>query len=49
MKIVFVIGHEPLTIFAKKLHVDLQLGSKYASVNITLHVRFFRRTYFTES
>ena len=29
--------------------VDVQLGSKYASVNITLHLTFFKRTFFIEN
>ena len=29
--------------------VDVRLGSKYASVNITLHLTFFKRTQFIES
>ena len=33
-----------LTEVTKSSIVDIQLGSKYASVNITLHLTFFRRT-----
>ena len=33
-----------LAAFAKKLHHRFRLGSKYASVNIILHLAFFRRT-----
>ena len=33
----------------KSCTVDIQLGSKYASVNITLHLTFLRRTKFMES
>ena len=29
--------------------VDVRLGSKYASVNITLHLTFLKRTQFIES
>ena len=29
--------------------VDVRLGSKYASVNITLHLTFFKRTQFIKS
>ena len=33
-----------LTKVKKSFINDIQLGSKYASVNITLHLTFFKRT-----
>ena len=33
----------------KSTIVDVQLGSKYASANVTLHLTFFRRTLFIET
>ena len=36
-------GYKPLTIFAKKSIVDVRLCSKYGSVNVTLHLTFFRK------
>ena len=33
-----------LTIFTKKFIIDIRLGSKYASVNITLRSTLFRKT-----
>ena len=36
-------SYKPLTIFAKKLHRNVRRGSEYASVNITLHLTFYRR------
>ena len=33
-----------LTKVKKSFVIDIQLGSKYASVNITLHLTFLKRT-----
>ena len=33
----------------KSTILDIQLGSKYASVNINLHLTFLKRTWFIET